>query len=81
MSTDTMQIMKQETSCGRPRKYATLEEARLANIENAKKRQKEKKDELKEKRRIYNQRYYQKRKTELQQLYDAIPIYNGYNTQ
>lgn len=29
-------------SSGRPRKYATLEEARLANIENAKKRQKEK---------------------------------------
>lgn len=45
------------------------------------KRKKGKKDELKDKRKVYNQKYYQKRKNESVYLYDQIPIYIGYNMQ
>ena len=41
---------------GRPRKYATAEEARLANAERARKRAQDKKDEVREYKKNYHQR-------------------------
>lgn len=46
---------------GRNKKYATPEEARLANLERVKQFQREHKEERKE----YNKRYYQQHRDEL----------------
>lgn len=43
---------------GRPRKYANSEEARLANLQKAKERNKAKKDEI----RVYQRNYSQQRR-------------------